>query len=496
SGDKKKIIERHLFSSYSPGGKYLLYFKNNHWWTFDIEKDTHTNITMDIPARFNNYTRIAGTEQNGAFGSGMWAEDDKWVLLYDRYDIYRVYPDGNKFERLTFGNDDKIRYRLVRLDYEEDALDPKKPIYLSVYGDFTKESGYSRLDKGDKITELIYEPRSISRLSKADDADNFILTKQKADESPNYYCLDSNFQNPVQLTDSNPQQKDYHWGRTELIAYKNEHGEELQGRLLYPANYQPGKKYPMLVYIYELRSQSLHSYTMPSERSAYNQRRYSSEGYFVYEPDIVYRLSDPGVSAVECVVPAVEEVLKTGMIDRDKIGLMGHSWEAYQTAFIITQTDLFSAGVAGAPLTNMISMYNSVYWNSGTPDAVIFETSQGRFPKPYWEDWDKFVENSPIFNVQNTNTPLLVEFGTDDGAVDFNQGVELYNTMRRMEKTYVMLVYEGENHGLAKKENQIDYGNRANDWFRHYLLGEEPAKWITDGVPYLEKPSEKAKKKK
>jgi dipeptidyl aminopeptidase/acylaminoacyl peptidase len=186
------------------------------------------------------------------------------------------------------------------------------------------------------------------------------------------------------------------------VTYTNANGVELQGRLLYPANYEPGKQYPMIVYIYELRSQSLHSYTVPTRTSAYNQRRFSSEGYFVFEPDIVYRLRDPGMSAVECIVPAVEEVLETGMVDAGRVGLTGHSWGAYQTAFVVTQTDLFSAAVAGAPLTNMISMYNSMYWNSGSTDAQIFEISQGRFPKPYWEDWDKFVQNSPIFNAQRS----------------------------------------------------------------------------------------------
>jgi dipeptidyl aminopeptidase/acylaminoacyl peptidase len=143
----------------------------------------------------------------------------------------------------------------------------------------------------------------------------------------------------------------------------------------------------------------------------------------------------------------------------------------------------------------MISMYNSIYWNSGTTDAQIFETSQGRFPDPWWEDRENYVENSPIFNLDSMNTPLLVEFGTDDGAVDFNQGVELYNTMRRMQKPFVMLVYEGENHGLGREENQIDYATRAFEWHEHFLLGEEAADWIDEGLPYLQRPESKEKEK-
>jgi dipeptidyl aminopeptidase/acylaminoacyl peptidase len=302
---------------------------------------------------------------------------------------------------------------------------------------------------------------------------------------------DNTFKTDRKLTNTNPQQKDYYWAGTELITYENKNGVTLQGSLMYPANYEAGKKYPMIVWIYEKLSQGLHDYTLASNRSAYNKRVWSSMGFFYYEPDIVYRIGEPGLSAVECVVPAVEAVIKKGVVDPQKIGLMGHSWGAYQTAFIITQTNLFSAAVAGAPLINMISMYSSVYWNTGSTNQVIFETSQGRLPNPYWEDWDAYVRNSPLFNAQNINTPFLVAFGDNDGAVDWNQGVEMYNAMRRRQKEFVMLVYDGENHSLSKKEDQIDYAKRVQDWFKHYLLGEPAEDWIAKGVPYNERPAAK-----
>ena len=356
-----------------------------------------------------------------------------------------------------------------------------------MFGDETKSRGYARV-KGNKVEELVYEPKQISRLAKAEDADRYVMMMESATDSPDYFITGSNFKSPKALTNTNPQQEDYLWAKDELVSFTNARGDVLEGRLLYPANYEEGKKYPMITYIYELRSQALHDYSMPSRTSPYNMRRYSSEGYFVFEPDINYVLRDPGVSAVESVVPAVETVIATGMINEDQIGLTGHSWGAYQTSFIITQTDIFNSAVAGAPLTNMVSMYNSVYWNSGGTDATIFEISQGRFPEPYWLDWDNFIENSPIFQMQDNTTPLLVEFGTDDGAVDFNQGVELYNTMRRMEKPYVMLVYEGENHGLRQRENMIDYATRAMEWHEHFLKGKEAPDWITNGLPYIERP--------
>lgn len=494
TGERTKILERLEGASSSPDGNYVMYFRDANWWTYDISSDKHTNITTNIDTRFENFKSITGREDFPPFGTGQWAENDEWVLVYDQHSVYKVWPNGKKFELIADGSEDEITYRQTRVSFEDNFIPKNDPIYLSKYGSVTKDRGYARVDSRNRLQNLVYESRMINRLQKAEDTNRFVFMRQSADESPNYFFT-SNFDKETKLTDTNPQQEEYYWADDEVISFTNDRGEVLEGRLLYPANYEEGKQYPMMTYIYELRSQTTHSYNLPSRTSPYSMRRFSSDGYFVFEPDITYELRDPGVSAVESVVPAVQKVLETGMIDPEKVGLTGHSWGAYQTSFIITQTDIFNSAVAGAPLTNMISMYNSIYWNVGMTDAQIFEVSQGRFPDPYWMDWDKFVENSPIFNMQNTTTPLLVEFGTDDGAVDFNQGVELYTTMRRMEKPYVMLVYEGENHGLRRRENMIDYATRAFEWHDYFLLGKEPAEWILEGLPYLDRPEMKEKKK-
>jgi len=495
-GSRDKILTKTEYARTSPEGNYVLYFKDQNWWTYDIDDETHTNITESIDTRFQNYKSVSGRNAARPFGTGRWAEDDAWVLIYDEYDAYKVQPDGSGAIKVTNGKNDNIQYRQRRIFTEEDYIKDGQPIYFSMYGDKTKNRGYARLTPDNDLEQLVYKPAMLSRLDKAKSANKFVYQLQTATDSPDFYFADKDFDNPIALTNTNPQQENYHWADDELITFTNDRGEELQGRLLYPANYEPGKKYPMITYIYEKRSQTMHSYSAPSRKSPYNFRRFSSEGYFVFQPDITYKLRDPGVSAVESVVPAVQKVLDTGMIDEEKVGLTGHSWGAYQTTFIVTQTDMFNSAVAGAPLTNMISMYNSIYWNTGTTDAKIFETSQGRFPEPWWKDRQNFVENSPIFNLEGMNTPLLVEFGTDDGAVDFNQGVELYNTMRRMQKPFAMLVYEGENHGLAREENQIDYATRAFEWHEHFLLGKEAADWITEGLPYLERPESKDKQSK
>ena len=495
TGKKTEFLENYTgYLMPSPDGNYFLYWKDKNWWTYDIKTGQHNNLTEGLEVPFWNIRDDHPAEVRPAFGQGGWLKDDKYVILYDEYDSWAVKPDGSQSEKLTNGRDDEIIYRLRRLDYEKDYIDPDEPVYFSLFGDRSKKSGFAVMKWGKDPETLIYEDQRISGISKAKESDEFIYSGSTYEKSPSLYITDGGFNERNLVATSNEQQKDFAWGRAELVDFKNKNGKDLQGVLHYPANYEEGKKYPMLVYIYEIRSNSLHSYINPSDRSFYNITNYVQQGYFVYQPDIVYRIDDPGVSAVECVVPAVQTVIDMGMIDTGKIGLMGHSWGAYQTAFIITQTDLFSAAVAGAPLTDMISMYTEVYWNSGSPNQGIFETSQGRFSRPYWEIMDKYISNSPMFQAGNIETPILVAFGDKDGAVDWHQGIELYTTMRRMEKPMVMLVYEGENHSVRKKENMLDYTLKINQWFDHYLLGKDPEKWITDGVPYLEKKKKEEEK--
>jgi dipeptidyl aminopeptidase/acylaminoacyl peptidase len=495
TGTKKLAFEKSLaggngFPRTSPDGKYLLYFKDKHWWTYDIATGQNVNLTKDVKTDFWN-VRDDHPASRPAVGSGGWVKGDKEVLLYDEYNVWAAKPDGKGVRKLTNGEKDETVYRVTRLDFEDQYLDDSKPIYFTTYGDRTKKFGYAKMEK-DKVSSLLFEDALVNRLIKAKDASSFAYVKQNFDKPPSLFTT-NNFSNNELIVSTNPQQQNYHWGKSEIVNFTSKNGKKLQGALFYPANYEPGKKYPMITYIYEILSNSVHSYTTPSQRSAYNTANFTTNGYFVFRPDIVYEIDDPGMSAVNCVVPAVEEVLKTGMIDKDKLGLMGHSWGAYQTSFIITQTNMFKAASAGAPLTNLISMANSIYWNTGTPDSKIFETSQGRFSGPWYDKMEAHMRNSPMYQAKNIKTPLLVAFGDKDGAVDWHQGIEMYSTMRRMEKPYIMLVYADENHGLAKKENQIDYQKRQKQFFDHYLLGKPAEKWITEGIPQKEKATQKAK---
>lgn len=494
TGERTKIKERVEFNlGASSGGRYLLYLENDHIWTYEFSSGRHTNITEGVPTAFVNLEDDHTVPQKPPFGVAGWSEGDRTVLLYDKYDIWELRPDGSRAVRLTEGAADSVRNRRVWLDPEAKFLDTSEPIYVYLYGEWSKKYGYGILRPGGDLQRLVWLDADVGRLTKAEDADVYAYVVQDFDDSPDYFVAGPELVDGRQVTETNPFQGEYAWGRSELIEYRNTWGRKLQGALFYPANYEPGRRYPMIVYIYEIRSPSVRTYSVPSNRSAYNTAVFTSQGYFVLQPDIVYRDRNPGLSAVAAIEPAVRTVLETGMIDPERVGLMGHSWGGYQTAFTVTQSDLFAAAVAGAPLTNLVSMYLSVYWNSGSTDARIFEISQGRMEVPFWEDTDSYIANSPVFHIENMNTPLLVAHGTEDGAVDFNQGVEFYNAARRAGKDFVLLVYEGENHSNSKKSNQIDYHTRVVEWFGHYLKDEPAPQWISEGVSYLEQ--QEARKK-
>lgn len=489
-GTRKKLLGHTEWDgAESREGKYLAYYQHNNWWVCDLSTGKSVDATGAIPSHFERVDDDHTVPEKPPVSQPVWLKNDQRAIFYDKYDAYLWKPGDITAKRVTEGYKNKLVMRAVDVDRDatEPGLDMAKPIYFSVFDENSKGSGYYLLQPNGEGKMVALVDKSVGNLQKALDGDRFMFTEADFNESPNLYITNGIFSQAKRVTKTNPQQADFAWSRNELIHYKNKRGVPLDAILIYPANYESGRSYPMVVYIYEKLSQNFHNYPSPSFANPYSPEIFAQNGYFVLMPDIVYRPRQPGFSALECVEPAVDAVLKKGCVDPGKVGIMGHSWGAYQTCFIVSQSKKFKAAVAGAPLTDLISMYGSIYWNSGTPDQEILETSQGRLEVPYWMDLKAYMANSPLFNADKITAPLLVEEGDNDGAVDWHQSQELYTTMRRMGKQMVLLVYPGENHGLAKKGNQKDYGQRLRHWFDVYLKGEKPEPWVTQGVPYSQK---------
>ena len=491
----------------SPDGRRLLFWgKDANWWALDLVSGDSTNLTRGVPASFINTEDDHNNLYPPSARALGWSSDGRFVLLSDNWDIWKVATaPGTPAENLTGdGKRTQVRYQsLYRFEATgtpaarggrggrgapnpADGIDLSQPLYVATYGEWTKREGVARIEPGQPGAKSLITDDARFNVIKAREADTYLYTRQTFTEYPDYWVFNAGFAPGYRITDVNPQIRDLAWSSgTRLINYVSAKGDRLQGALFLPANYQPGKQYPMLVTIYEKLSQGRNVFVSPTDTRAPDPSLYTSRGYAVFEPDIVYKVNDPGMSAVWCVIPAVKAAIATGIVDPKHIGLWGHSWGGYQTAFLVTQTDIFAAAVAGAPLTNMVSMYSSIYWNSGGSDAAIFESSQGRFKGNFIENYDAYIRNSPVFHADHVHTPLMILQNDKDGAVDFNQGITYFNTLRQLGKQVIFLEYVGENHGLAKPVNQRDYAIRMAEFFDHYLKGSPAPDWLTNGIPRL-----------
>ncbi|MGZ5366073.1 MAG: S9 family peptidase, partial [Mycobacterium sp.] len=442
----------------SPDSKWFLFQRDKELWAYNLASGSTVNISKASGTSFVDEDDDHPYEKP-MYGLVGFSKDGTSVIVNHKFDIWKLPLDGGQPKNLTggAGAKDQIVFRYQDLDPEERAIDLSKPILLSAYGEWTKQSGYYRLDPDGGLKRLVFEDKAFGRPVKAKSADRLLYTRETFVESPDYYVAMGDLTSPVKVTDANPQQAEYAWGRKVLIDYKNSKGVRLQGTLTLPANYEAGKKYPMLVYFYEKMSNTHHRYSMPVYDDRPHMSTYASNGYLVLQPDVVYTIGHPGDSAVDCVTSAVKKVIELGYADPKHIGLQGHSWGGYQSSFILTQTDIFAAVVTGAPVTDLVSFYGELYKSTGTVQQGIMEMGQVRMGGGYFDNRALYESQSPLHNAQKIKTPFLILQGTADGAVDWHQGLEFYNAAKRLGKEVIFLSYPDEPHHLGKEENQKDF---------------------------------------
>jgi dienelactone hydrolase len=503
---ERTLIAKHVLHTMgaSPDSKWFLYLADKHVIAYNLATGKTVNVDAATGRSFIN-TDDDHAGEKPIWGVAGWSSDGRSVLLYDKYDIWSLPLDGSKGRNLTNGAGAaaEVQFRLADLEPAARggrgggrfggaarAIDLSKAQPLTAYGEWTKKSGYWEMPaNGGKPAPLIWEDKMIGQVEKAKHADRVIFTQQTFREFPDYWTSNAKFATPRKITDANPQITDYAWGSRVLVTYTNSAGRKLQGTLTLPADYQPGKKYPMLVYIYELLSNTHHQFSMPVYDDRPHMSEYASDGYLVFEPDIVYETGKPGSSALDCVTAGVKKVIALGYADPAHIGLQGHSWGGYESSFILTQTNMFAAIVTGAPLTDLISMYGELYKQSGSWNGGILETSQGRMGANVtpWNATALYESQSPLFNVTKINTPFMILQGTADGAVDWDQGLEFYNAARRNGKKVIWLSYPDEPHHLAKTPNQKDFQVRMKQFFDHYLKGAPEPDWMKNGLAQVHK---------
>ncbi|WP_339142872.1 alpha/beta hydrolase family protein [Croceitalea sp. MTPC5] len=480
----KKVPQMQL----SPKAKYGYGYNrvDSTWFAYNLTSGRYKALTKNkgFYNEENDYPNFPW-----AYGMAGWTKNDKAIVIYDRYDLWAFDPDSGTTEKLTDGRPTKTVYRYQNLDDEKKHLDSNEKWILSTFNEVTKDAGYAEFNpKNNTIKQLLKGPYRYANLQKAKRSDALLYSKESFGTFPDIRLTNLGFNKDIKLSDANPQQSEYNWGSIELVKWTSLDGKELSGMLVKPGNFDPNKKYPLLVNFYERSSNGIHRHRYPKpERSTINYSFYTSRGYVIFNPDVEYRIGYPGESAYNCVIPGVTSLIEKGFIDKANIGVQGHSWGGYQIAYLVTKTDIFKAAESGAPVPNMISAYGGIRWWTGLSRQFQYEHTQSRIGGTPWEYPARYIENSPIFNIDKINTPLLIMHNDADGHVPWYQGIEFFVSLRRLGKPSWFLNYNGEPHWPLKHRNRTDFSIRMAQFFDHYLKGEPKPLWMERGVPPMEK---------
>lgn len=492
-GSKIKVLEGVQYRpTLSPDAKYITWWDRDQsaWMALSTDGDAPINLTASIDVSVHNEIHDWPYAPD-PYGDAGWSQNDEEFLIYDRYDIWAINPQDVASPRNVtqgIGRSLNMRFRYINLDTDEEFIPDQ--ILLSAFNIDSKASGYYalRLDRNNPPTELIMMDKQFRGPQKAESADQLLFTRESFTDPRDLWTSKSDFSNLRQVSGINPQQAQYSWGTAELVNWTSLDGIPLTGMLFKPDGFDPSNTYPMMVYFYEKMSNGLHQYRPPvTARSSISFSFYVSRGYVVFVPDIPYKVGYPGESALNAVVPGVTMLINQGFIDPDRVGVQGHSWGGYQIAYMITESDLFAAAEAGAPVVNMTSAYGGIRWASGMSRMFQYERTQSRIGGSLWETPLRYLDNSPLFQADKIKTPLLMLHNDDDGAVPWYQGIEFFVALRRLEKPVWMLNYNGEGHGLSKYPNRKDFAIRMQQFFDHYLQDAPAPVWMKDGIPAVDK---------
>jgi len=478
----------------SPNQKFVLWYnrQDSSWNSYNIQSERNSNLSKNIHAAFYDVLNDLPIAAN-PYGFAGWTKKGE-AVVYDRYDLWLLDPAGKqKPVNLTgfYGRKNKIVFRYEKLDREAQFL--PDDMMLSAFNDVNKQAGFFSLNRATgSLQKLVLDDFMYRSVKKAKNANKICWTKQSFEVYPDLWVSNGSFEDAKKVSNANPQQKKYLWGTVELVNWVSFDGDSLQGLLYKPENFDPSKKYPMLVYFYERYSNSLHRHYVPKPiRSVINFTYYLSNGYMIFIPDIKYKTGYPGPSAFNCIVSGTQAMCdRYAYIDRSKLGIQGQSWGGYQTAYLVTQTDMFAAAEAGAPVSNMTSAYGGIRWGSGMSRAFQYEQTQSRIGGDLWDKLPLYMLNSPLFFVPRVNTPLLIMHNDNDGAVPWYQGIEYFNALRRLRKPVWMLVYNGAPHNLKRRADEKDLTRRMQQFFDFYLKGAREPVWMKKGIPATKKGKE------
>jgi dipeptidyl aminopeptidase/acylaminoacyl peptidase len=478
----------------SPHGGFAVAYDpvRRDWFSVDTHGGRRIELTARLePAFYDELDdRPAPPPPYGIAG---WIDGDRYVLLRDRYDVWAVDPRTGAARSLTGGSGRRrhVIFTPERTDPDADSFDSRRPIVLHARDEDTGDQGFWQVRAAGPAAfapqRIVMLPKAVTFVAKARSAERIAVFEQSFAELLDLWSAPDAAAPLVRLSEANPQRAAYLWGDETLVSYRSTWGVPLRGILYTPENLDRRKKHPMLVYFYERFSDLFHAmpFTTPAPNTSPTLIRYVSNGYVVFVPDVAYRVGHPGESALDCILPAVDAVVRRGFVDPARIGIAGHSWGAYQIAYLLTRTNRFRAAEAGAAVANMTSAYGGIRLESGRVRESQYETGQSRIGSTPWDRTDLYIENSALFHLRAVNTPYLTIANDLDGAVPQAQGIEFFTGLRRLGKEAYLFSFDGEDHNLKGREQLKYWTVHLDEFFDRFLLGKPAPDWMTHGVDFL-----------
>jgi dipeptidyl aminopeptidase/acylaminoacyl peptidase len=512
-GSRKLVQKKACFGamSVSPNGEWVIVYDKiaKNWFQFTIATGELKDITGSLGVAFHDEDHDTPSLA-GPYGQAVWFKDNSAFVINDRFDYWQFDPKGVAAPKMltdNYGRNNNTRLTLTNIIEDPDAdampmmrgagqITGKDPLFFTTFNFKTKQTGLATKDitkKKGTVVKLVEGPYAYGSFaySKAGKGKKaaFVYTRGNFEDGSNAFVTYDNFKTQKQISDINPQQRDYNWGTVELVNWQTADDIFCEGLLFKPEDFDATKKYPVILYFYEKNSETLYNPRNPApSRSTVNIPYFVSNGYVVFVPDIYYKDGHPGQSAMRSIMPGVEMLEKTyPWVDGKNMAIQGQSWGGYQVAYMITQTNKFKAAGSGAPVANMTSAYGGIRWGSGITRQVQYEQGQSRIGKDLWSAFDLYYENSPLFFVPNVTTPVLIMHNDKDGAVPWYQGIEFFTALRRCGKIAWLLQYNNEEHNLTERRNAKDLSVRLAQFFDHYLKGAPMPKWMKEGRPATEK---------
>src|SRR5690554_223058 len=457
-----------------PEGKYIVFFKDQNWWAYNIYFQKTINLSHDLDVSFFDLNNDNDSKKIPFSKRIKWIEEENAILVCDEFDVWMLGLDGKIKNRLTQGREINRSYHffvdfLNQKKINQNTVNLKNGFLLKTT-DENRNTGYFLWKSKEELKKLAFGPFLVDVIKWDENMRYFTFRIESYNMPPKIILYNRTNDTITTMVKSNSNQTLKNWGEVVTMPFTLSTGEKSKVSLIYPVNYDSSKKYPMIVDVYEKQTKRIHEFFPISWYSSigFNPAHYALDGYFVLMPDITYEIGNVGLSANQYVNESIDFILQKENIDENRIGIIGHSFGGYETAFIVTQTNRFAAAVAGAAVTDMPTFYHTINWISGQEEMFRFENYQMRMGASYFDLKENYLNNSPFHHVENVFTPLLLWTGGNELHINFNESIRFYLALRRLNKNAELLLFENEGHVIIDMDRREYLSNRIKKWFDKY----------------------------